>query len=315
MASSGFNCGWYAVALSSDVKANAKSVFTAVVGGSLYCLVRQPSGKVRAYTDVCPHRGMSMSEGKIEKGCMVCPYHGAQFNLDGACVKYPPAPGMTIPAKFSLKEFPVHEEFGLIWMAVSDASSAGSSPVTESSSLVLPRCEALKRTSWRLFNGSTSWNSEYSVATCASLDPSLMMKRLNENAQIRGLFEQAAGGKVSATASLAMPGSVTLEMSAGAMKLVCFMSHCPEDPGNTSTRYVCGRNFMTSGLEASLADLLARQSINLAMLDLKKVMKEKSGAAQTAEELSCELNGLQSRYLDERKQAILLPWAKRPGRS
>jgi len=36
---------------------------------------------VYAMEDICSHDGESISEGKIEEGCIVCPRHMARFNL------------------------------------------------------------------------------------------------------------------------------------------------------------------------------------------------------------------------------------------
>ena len=31
--------------------------------------------------DLCPHRGGPLSEGKLEAGCITCPWHDAKFEL------------------------------------------------------------------------------------------------------------------------------------------------------------------------------------------------------------------------------------------
>lgn len=42
------------------------------------------AGDWHAFEDKCPHRGVALSEGRIEAGQLQCSYHGWLF--DGACV-------------------------------------------------------------------------------------------------------------------------------------------------------------------------------------------------------------------------------------
>lgn len=43
----------------------------------------------RALSDVCPHKGASLSGGKIIDDNVMCPYHGYEFNKDGILTKIP----------------------------------------------------------------------------------------------------------------------------------------------------------------------------------------------------------------------------------
>lgn len=38
-------------------------------------------GTVRAFGDICTHDGGPLNEGDISDGCVVCPRHGARFDL------------------------------------------------------------------------------------------------------------------------------------------------------------------------------------------------------------------------------------------
>ena len=51
------------------------------VGGSFYAL-----------EDTCPHRGASLSEGVCEGTEVICPWHGARFDLTSGSHLSPPAP-------------------------------------------------------------------------------------------------------------------------------------------------------------------------------------------------------------------------------
>jgi 3-phenylpropionate/trans-cinnamate dioxygenase ferredoxin subunit len=44
-------------------------------------------GKVTAFLDICPHAGAHLSGGRIRRGRIFCPLHGAPFNLEtGVCM-------------------------------------------------------------------------------------------------------------------------------------------------------------------------------------------------------------------------------------
>lgn len=50
------------------------------VGNRTICVANE-NGKCSAMDNVCAHRGGPLSEGVVEDGKMVCPWHGWQFDL------------------------------------------------------------------------------------------------------------------------------------------------------------------------------------------------------------------------------------------
>lgn len=48
-------------------------------------------GRYFALDDICPHRGAPLSEGELEGTAVVCPWHGAIFDLETGNVTRPPA--------------------------------------------------------------------------------------------------------------------------------------------------------------------------------------------------------------------------------
>jgi nitrite reductase/ring-hydroxylating ferredoxin subunit len=48
-------------------------------------------GAYFAIDDTCTHRGAPLSEGDCEGGEVVCPWHGARFDLASGAAKAPPA--------------------------------------------------------------------------------------------------------------------------------------------------------------------------------------------------------------------------------
>ncbi len=84
-------------------------------------------GSVRAFHNVCPHAGRSLSFGPdrflfTPEGLLVCPHHGASFDLDrdGVCIAGP-CPGALLKSV----EIAVHE--GRVELAEAAASDAGGS--------------------------------------------------------------------------------------------------------------------------------------------------------------------------------------------
>ena len=57
--------------------------------GTPVVLVRD-QGRVYALSDSCSHLGGPLAEGRVEDGCIVCPWHGSKFTLrDGAIERGP----------------------------------------------------------------------------------------------------------------------------------------------------------------------------------------------------------------------------------
>ena len=43
------------------------------------------NGEFRALSGICQHQNGPLSEGQVIKGCLVCPWHGYEYNLDTGC--------------------------------------------------------------------------------------------------------------------------------------------------------------------------------------------------------------------------------------
>jgi len=50
-------------------------------------------GGLLAFDDLCPHSGAPLSDGWIEDGCLVCPWHEARFSLQDGSPVAGPSPG------------------------------------------------------------------------------------------------------------------------------------------------------------------------------------------------------------------------------
>ena len=79
---------------------------------------------VYAWDDLCIHRGMRLSLGKVcDDEHLQCPYHGWKYDGTGHCVSIPAHPDVKIPVKARARAiYQVREHAGLIWVNLSDSS-------------------------------------------------------------------------------------------------------------------------------------------------------------------------------------------------
>jgi len=78
---------------------------------------RDSSGRVAIMEEGCPHRGVSLSYGRVEDGGIRCIYHGWQLNADGQVIECPAAKN---PKEFGKnirnRSYPTHEAGGIVWV-------------------------------------------------------------------------------------------------------------------------------------------------------------------------------------------------------
>ncbi|RYL95863.1 aromatic ring-hydroxylating dioxygenase subunit alpha [Sporolactobacillus sp. THM7-4] len=104
---------WLAAAYSDDLSYKPLQV---MILDERVVLFRTKSG-VHAFKDLCIHRGAALSGGKVAGECIVCPYHGWEYNTDGMCVKIPQQPPeRVIPPKARTVKYACVEKYGIIWV-------------------------------------------------------------------------------------------------------------------------------------------------------------------------------------------------------
>ena len=121
---------WYMPALSASLKPGAMR--REMLLGEPVLLGRMHDGTAFAMRDICPHRGVPLSAGKIlSENTVQCPYHGWRFRRDGVCSAIPSlVEGQDLdPEKIKVRSYPVKEQDGLIWVYV--AEKPGSAPKGE----------------------------------------------------------------------------------------------------------------------------------------------------------------------------------------
>lgn len=75
---------WHQVAVEADLAEGA--MVTAVYGG-WHILVARHDGELSAFNDRCTHQASLLSTGRLRRGMLMCPLHGARFDVkNGGCV-------------------------------------------------------------------------------------------------------------------------------------------------------------------------------------------------------------------------------------
>ena len=83
---------------------------------------RAKDGAPFALRNVCPHRGMPLSNGWIDEEGVSCCYHGWKFGPDGGCVNIP----SLLPeekascSRIRVNNYPCREVQGIIWVFIGD---------------------------------------------------------------------------------------------------------------------------------------------------------------------------------------------------
>jgi phenylpropionate dioxygenase-like ring-hydroxylating dioxygenase large terminal subunit len=86
-----------------------------VIAGERVVLFRDRAGIAHALIDVCPHRGVALSLGNVQQGCLVCPFHGWRFEGSGAVAHVPWSPDAK-KETLSAKSLPLVEKADLLWL-------------------------------------------------------------------------------------------------------------------------------------------------------------------------------------------------------
>jgi phenylpropionate dioxygenase-like ring-hydroxylating dioxygenase large terminal subunit len=115
---------WYAVIESRSLRNKPLAIERF---GEKLVLWRDGKGNAVAMPDRCPHRGATLSPGRVVDGQIECPYHGFSFDAAGACTLLPVCgSGARIPHGLDCMTFALREQHGLIWLFWGDAA-----PTTE----------------------------------------------------------------------------------------------------------------------------------------------------------------------------------------
>ena len=122
---------WYPVAYLQDLDPAKPTAFTLLEQDLVLWFDRKES-RWRAFADVCPHRLVPLSEGRLNgAGELECPYHGWSFNGAGQCTAIPQAePGVApSPRRSSCLRYATAEAQGLLFVFAGEADQAARHPL------------------------------------------------------------------------------------------------------------------------------------------------------------------------------------------
>lgn len=112
---------WYVVLSSKQVKKGKLIGITRF--GEKMALWRDFNGKVHCISDICCHRGASISHGRLINNGerIMCPFHGFEYDPTGR-VKIIPANGRIapVPENFKVRSYKTYEHANFIWLWYSD---------------------------------------------------------------------------------------------------------------------------------------------------------------------------------------------------
>src|SRR5210317_1240660 len=145
---------WYVAEWSKAVA--DKPVRTRLLGQD-FVLFRGTDGKVNCLSDICIHRGGSLSGGwTTERNCVACPYHGWEFDAEGK-VQFIPSrgEGAEVPERARIDAYPTQERYGMIWVFMGDLAESERYPIP-------PFPEFDDRENWRPIETEFSWKADAS---------------------------------------------------------------------------------------------------------------------------------------------------------
>jgi phenylpropionate dioxygenase-like ring-hydroxylating dioxygenase large terminal subunit len=141
--------GWYHVADAAQL-ADGLVARADALGRDLVAW-RDGDGVARVHDAVCPHLGAHLGVGgRVEQGCIRCPFHGWRFASDGTCTEIPYSDRVNRKAR--LQSYPTVERHGLVFAWY---HPAGAPPQWE-----LPEVPELDREGW-----TDATRSEFVIAS------------------------------------------------------------------------------------------------------------------------------------------------------
>lgn len=131
---------WYMAALASSLAPG--QMRRQMLLGEPVVLGRMRDSKPFALRDICPHRGVPLSTGKVTaENTVECPYHGWRFRADGVCSLIPSLveqSDMEVE-RIAVRAYAVREQDGLLWVFIPAPGREGRAPGFEPPRVGVPQ--------------------------------------------------------------------------------------------------------------------------------------------------------------------------------
>jgi phenylpropionate dioxygenase-like ring-hydroxylating dioxygenase large terminal subunit len=107
---------WYIACRSGELRRTPLSL---LIMGRHLVLFRTEAGEVAALDDRCAHRNAPLSQGKVCRDTLQCPYHGWRYGKDGRVMEIPALAQQNV-TDFSarIKSYPCIEQQGFVWICL-----------------------------------------------------------------------------------------------------------------------------------------------------------------------------------------------------
>jgi phenylpropionate dioxygenase-like ring-hydroxylating dioxygenase large terminal subunit len=106
---------WHVVARSEDIQENRTSA-ARLLREDL--VLWRCGDEVKAWQDLCIHRGTRLSLGRINDESLTCSYHGWTYDNEGRCVRIPAHPDQKPPSTARVKTYGAKERYGFVWVCL-----------------------------------------------------------------------------------------------------------------------------------------------------------------------------------------------------
>jgi phenylpropionate dioxygenase-like ring-hydroxylating dioxygenase large terminal subunit len=135
--------------------------------GMMLAVWRDSAGRPNVVQDRCPHRGASLSLGKVRSNTLSCPYHGWTFDRAGSCVDIPFGDAQderraAIMRRATIQAYPAEDRAGYIWAFYGPAADV--KPLS-----IVPY--ELEDPRWSLFRQEYVWDTNWLNILDNILDP------------------------------------------------------------------------------------------------------------------------------------------------
>jgi phenylpropionate dioxygenase-like ring-hydroxylating dioxygenase large terminal subunit len=108
---------WHVVARSEDIQ-NDRTSAARLLREDL--VLWRCGGEVKAWQDLCIHRGTRLSLGWIRDETLTCSYHGWTYDDEGKCVRIPAHPDQKPPQTARVKTYLAKERYGFVWACLGE---------------------------------------------------------------------------------------------------------------------------------------------------------------------------------------------------
>ena len=170
---------WYCAGWLSDLADKPTAI---TICGEEIAIYQDSRGQPVAVENRCPHRFAPMAQGRVVGDLIECPYHGLQFDAQGACALNPHGQQL-IPPNARLKTYRLESLHGAIWIWMGDPETADPSLIPPLGFIGDDRYAVLKghlkvSANYKLLNDNLLdlTHSAYIHTTTVGLPPNLAAK-------------------------------------------------------------------------------------------------------------------------------------------